>query len=83
MLSWLAIQMAIVIRVASHTYVDMSNQKDGEEVAKTTFRMPKSLLKEVKHFATDNDTTDTDIFNAALREYLDARPKKTVRRIGN
>lgn len=50
-----------------------------EEWAKTTFRLPKSLLKSVKHFGTDHDMTDTDVFNAALREYLDREGKKAAK----
>ena len=41
-----------------------------EEWTKTTFRLPKSLLKKVKHLATDQEKTDTAIFNEALKEYL-------------
>jgi predicted transcriptional regulator len=44
-------------------------------MTKTTFRLPKSLLREVKHYATDHDKSDTEIFNEALREYLDKRKK--------
>lgn len=33
-------------------------------------------LREVKHYATDYDKSDTDIFNEALREYLDKRVSK-------
>ncbi len=47
-----------------------------QEMTKTTFRLPKNLLKEVKHYATDHDKSDTDIFNEALREYLDRRAGK-------
>jgi predicted transcriptional regulator len=47
-----------------------------QEMAKTTFRLPKSLLREVKHYATDHDKTDTDIFVEALREYLNKRAGK-------
>lgn len=47
-----------------------------DDMTKTTFRLPKSLLKEVKHYATDSETSDTDIFNEALREYLDRRKGK-------
>jgi hypothetical protein len=49
---------------------DMSNQKEDEELAKTTFRMPKSLLKEVQHYGIENDMTDQQIFNDALKAWL-------------
>jgi len=46
----------------------MSESED--EIAKTTFRMPKSMLRQVKHYATDHDMTDTDVFVQALKEWL-------------
>lgn len=45
------------------------------EVTKTTFRLPKPLLKEVKRYAIDHDKNDTEIFLEAIREYLDKRRK--------
>ena len=47
-----------------------------EELTKTTFRLPKSLLRETQHYAIEHDKTDTDIFNEALREYLGKRAGK-------
>jgi metal-responsive CopG/Arc/MetJ family transcriptional regulator len=41
-----------------------------EDITKTTFRLPKSLLKEVKHFAIEHDKTDTQVFNEALKAWL-------------
>jgi predicted transcriptional regulator len=49
------------------------------EWTKTTFRLPKAVLKSVKHFATDHEMTDTDVFNAALREYLEREGKKSAK----
>jgi metal-responsive CopG/Arc/MetJ family transcriptional regulator len=40
------------------------------EEAKTTFRLPKALLKEVKRYAIDNDTNATEVFKEAIRAYL-------------
>lgn len=45
----------------------------SEEWTKTTFRLPKSLLKKVKHLATDQEKSDTEIFNEALKEYFKGR----------
>ena len=36
-------------------------------------KLPKSLLKKVKHLATDQEKSDTEIFNEALKEYLKGR----------
>lgn len=46
------------------------------EWTKTTFRLPKALLKEVKHYATDAEKTDTDVFIEALRQFLKGAKKK-------
>jgi predicted transcriptional regulator len=47
-----------------------------EEWTKTTFRLPKSLLKRVKHLATDLEKSDTEIFNEALEKFLKGAEKK-------
>lgn len=39
-------------------------------LTKTTFRLPKTLLKDVQHYAVDHDTTDQAVFIAALKAYL-------------
>ncbi len=44
-----------------------------EEMVKSSFRIPKSLLKEVKHYATDHDMSDTEVFTEALKEYLERK----------
>ena len=49
---------------------------DGQEMTKTTFRLPKSLLPETQHYAIEHDKRDTEIFNEALREYLGKRSGK-------
>jgi predicted transcriptional regulator len=50
--------------------------KQEEEWTKTTFRMPKELLREVKHFAVDNDMTDTEVFVQALKDWMAKEAKK-------
>ena len=50
-----------------------------DEWTKTTFRLPKSLLKATKHFATDHEVTDTEVFNDALRDYLEKEGKKPAK----
>lgn len=47
-----------------------------EELMKTTFRLSKSLLKEVQQYGLDHDMTDTEIFNEAVREYLSKHKAK-------
>lgn len=45
-------------------------------MTKTTFRMPKALLKEIQHYGISNDMTDTQIFNEALRDWMSRQVKK-------
>lgn len=52
----------------------MSRQEE-EEMTKTTFRMPKELLKDVQHFGIENDMTDTQIFNEALKAWMKEQRK--------
>lgn len=52
----------------------MSEQKE-EEMTKTTFRMPKQLLKDVQIYGVNNDMTDTQIFNEALKAWMKSHKK--------
>lgn len=54
---------------------DMSKQ-EADEMTKTTFRMPKSLLKEVQHYGVENEMTDTEIFNDAVKAWLKTHQRK-------
>jgi hypothetical protein len=51
----------------------MSNNKDGW--TKTTFSLPKSLLKEIKQYALEHHLTNTNILNEALKEYFGGRER--------
>lgn len=53
----------------------MSNLED-DELTKTTFRMPKSMLRAVKHYATDHDMTDTEVFVQALKDWIAKEAKR-------
>lgn len=59
--------------MATHIYAttesDAMNEQE-DELTKTTFRMPKSMLKAVKHYATDHEMTDTEVFVQALRDWM-------------
>lgn len=44
-------------------------------MTKTTFRLSKVLLKEVKHYAVENETTDTQVFTDALKAYMKVHKK--------
>jgi metal-responsive CopG/Arc/MetJ family transcriptional regulator len=59
--------MASLIMAGKPYLARMSTE---EEMTKTTFRMPKSLLKEIQHQGIEKEMTDTEIFNAALRDWL-------------
>jgi len=45
------------------------------EITKTTLRLPKKLVKQLKQFGLDNDKSLTEIAVEAFNEYL-ARRKK-------
>jgi hypothetical protein len=46
-----------------------------EEVIKTTWRIPKPLMKQMKQAALDNDTTVSQIVIQAFKEFLDKKEK--------
>ncbi len=47
-----------------------------EEITKTTLRLPKRLLKQLKQYGLDNDRSVTDIAIEAFKEYLDRHQGK-------
>ncbi len=47
-----------------------------EEIIKTTLRLPKHLLKQLKQFGLDNDKSVTDIAVEAFKEYLETHKAK-------
>ncbi len=42
---------------------------------KTTWLLPKTLIKQIKQYALDNDTTSTAVIIEACDEYLSRRKK--------
>ena len=46
-----------------------------EEVIKTTWRIPKPLIKQMKQAALDNDTTVSQVVIQAFKEFLDKKEK--------
>jgi hypothetical protein len=48
----------------------------NEGEVKTTWRMPKSLVKQLKQYALDNDTTLTAVVIDACNEFLSSKKKK-------
>jgi hypothetical protein len=53
----------------------MMSNKEPMKV-KTTWLLPKILVKQLKQYALDNDTTLTAIVIEACNEYLTKRKKK-------
>jgi hypothetical protein len=45
------------------------------EVNKTTWRIPKPLMKQMKQAALDNDTTVSQVVIQAFKEFLDKKGK--------
>jgi hypothetical protein len=52
----------------------MSSSDDVK--VKTTWLLPKSLVKQIKQYALDNDTTSTAVVIEACNELLTKRKKK-------
>jgi hypothetical protein len=46
-----------------------------EARVKTTWLLPKSLVKQLKQYALDNETTSTAVVIEACNEYLSKRKK--------
>jgi hypothetical protein len=45
---------------------------------RTTWRMPKSLIKQLKQYALDHDTTLTGIAMQAFQEFLQRKKKDRI-----
>ena len=45
------------------------------EVIKTTWRVPKPLMKQMKQAALDNDTTVSQVVIQAFKEFLNKKEK--------
>jgi hypothetical protein len=45
----------------------------NEEQVKATWKIPKTLLREFKHFAADDDTTVTALVITAMKEFAARR----------
>ena len=49
----------------------------GDDVkVKTTWLLPKTLVKQIKQYALDNDTTSTAVIIEACNELLTRKKKK-------
>ena len=55
-------------------FVAMISSNEEARV-KTTWLLPKSLVKQLKQYALDNETTSTAIVIEACNEYLSKRKK--------
>jgi hypothetical protein len=75
-----AVPMAVWQAVYTHLCHTDGMDKPGDETTKTTFRMPKSMLKAVKHYATDHEMTDTEVFLQALNLWMEKEAKKETDR---
>jgi paraquat-inducible protein B len=49
----------------------MLKDTDTTQTVKTTWRLPKDLVKQFKHLATDRETTVTMLVIAAMKHYLE------------
>ena len=57
--------------------MDYKGKKEKE--INTTWRIPKSILKQFKHFAADDDITLAQLITNVLKEYAERRGKEMTR----
>jgi len=50
-----------------------------EDIAKTTLRIPNSILRELKHLSIDDNKTLTEIVVEALTYYLEEKRGKKIK----
>ncbi|MGA9745765.1 MAG: hypothetical protein WBQ16_14230, partial [Nitrososphaeraceae archaeon] len=67
----------ITVHTATVIYVNSDSMfvSKKEEVIKTTWRIPKPLIKQMKQAALDNDTTVSQVVIQAFKEFLDKKEK--------
>ena len=51
------------------------NKNEEEGITRTSFKIPLDILNDYKHLAIDKQTTVTELFIDALKQYLRARKK--------
>ena len=56
--------------------VVLADKSSEDEEIKITFRAKRGLLRELKHYAADNDITVTDILNQACKDFLSKKLHK-------
>ncbi len=56
--------------------VILADKAREDEEIKITFRATKGMLRELKHYAADNDMTVTDIINQACKDFLSKKAIK-------
>ncbi|MDG6934933.1 MAG: hypothetical protein JRN68_09590 [Nitrososphaerota archaeon] len=48
----------------------------GEELTRTSLRLPTALFKKVGHYAVDHDVDNQDVYVMALNQFLAREEKK-------
>jgi hypothetical protein len=51
-------------------------QKKDEDTIKATWLVPRKLIRQLKHFAADDDTNVSALAIQAIEEYIERRLKK-------
>jgi hypothetical protein len=51
------------------------NENEEEGITRTSFKIPLDILNDYKHLAIDKQTTVTELFIDALKQYLRAHKK--------
>ena len=61
----------------------LEEEKIMVDKIKTTWRIPKELVKKFKHLATDRETTVTMLVIEAMKEYLEKKENLEKRKMRN
>lgn len=52
---------------------------EQNEIKRTSYRIPRTLKKDVERYSVESDKTETEIVKEALEEYLRRHFKPTLR----
>ena len=54
---------------------EVNENEEEEGITRTSFKIPLDILNDYKHLAIDKQTTVTELFIDALKQYLRAHKK--------
>ena len=66
----------VSMTMCGHVYmtcINIDGMADRDDETRTTLRVSKKLIKDMKRYALEKETTLTSIVNEAFKEYLQKR----------